>query len=189
MKQGTKRRVLVIVGSDSDILSQCSGGLRVLIDEVRQGTIEMVEGEVRTMSVHRNHAELVVLLKDLHERKAVDIIIAGAGWAAHLPGMVDAILGYDFGHSSIHVVGVAFEDQNDESHTTAAELSISKVPGTRVIYEDDGGDNFVGASGFYRACEFAATGELPEISVPKARESKVRSLIEAIDFCTEKLKT
>ncbi len=189
MEQGKKRRVLVIVGSDSDIQSQCSAGFGVLMDEVRQGTIEMVEGEVRTMSVHRNHAKLVALLKDLHERKAVDIIIAGAGWAAHLPGMVDAILGYELGNASIHVIGVAFEDQNDERHTKAAELSISEVPGTRVIYDDDGGDNLVGAGGFYRACEFAATGEFPEISVPKARESKSRSLLEAIDFCTEKLKT
>lgn len=189
MKQGMKRRVLVIVGSDNDIQSQCGAGFGVLIDEVRQGTIEMVEGEVRTMSVHRNHDELGALLKDLHERKAVDIIIAGAGWAAHLPGMIDAILGYERGNASIHVIGVAFEDRNEPRHTTAAELSISEVPGTRVIYEDADGDNFVGAGGFYRACEFAAMGEFPEISVPKARKSEVRSLLVAIDFCTEKLKT
>lgn len=188
MEQGKKRKVLVIVGSDSDIQSQCSGGLRVLIDEVRQGTIVMVGGEVYTMSVHRNHAELVALLKSLHECKAVDVIIAGAGWAAHLPGMVDAILGYELGNISIHVIGVAFEDRNDSRHTLAAELSISEVPGTRVVYADGDG-NFVGANGFFRACQFAATGELPEISVPKARDSKSRNLLEAIDFCTEKLKT
>lgn len=185
MEQVKKRRVLVIVGSDSD-LRQCHAGFMVLIDEVRKGTIEMVEGEVRTMSVHRNHGELVAFLKDLHERNAVDVIIAGAGWAAHLPGMIDAILGYELGNTSIHVIGVAFEDRDNHRHTQAAELSISEVPGTRVICKDEDG-NFIGPMGFYRACQYAAYGELPTIKFPEGRDPGVKTLIQAIDFSTKHL--
>ena len=184
-----KRRVAVFVGSDSDILEQCSAGLLVLRDEVLEGTIE--DMGVYTMSVHWNHAELYELLHKQVMTQTIDVIIAGAGWAAHLPGMIDAILGKELRNTTIHVIGVAFEDKHNSRHTLAAELSISEVPKTRVIFADDHG-SFIGMRGFRRACIFAATGDLPTLKLPtdaefEKRESRRRTILEALEFIDQEL--
>lgn len=173
-----RRRIVVIVGSDSD-LPQCSSGLAYLKDEELSGNIDVAA--VHTMSIHRNHDELYDFLKARAECCDTDIIIAGAGWAAHLPGMIDAILGYSFRNQGIHVIGVAFEDRENRENTLAAKLSISRVPGTRVIFSGDH-EVFVGANGFLRACQFASEGELPALKVPAPRPSKARSLSGAMQF-------
>lgn len=183
MEQGTKRRILVIVGSDSDMV-QCHAGLMALMEGVRDELVEMVRDGVLTMSVHRNHEQLVQLLRELHDNDEKLVIIAGAGWAAHLPGMIDAILNYELKNDRIVVIGVGFEDKENSRHTLAAELSISEVPGTRVLYKDAIG-HFVGPMGFYRACIYAVRGELPEIKISSGRDWRPRSLPEAIVFAQE----
>lgn len=183
------RRVACIFGSDTDITDQCSVGLLVLRDEVLEGTIE--DMGVYTMSVHWNHAELYELLREQVMTQTIDVIIAGAGWAAHLPGMIDAILGKELRNTTIHVIGVAFEDKHNPRHTLAAELSISEVPKTRVIFADDHG-SFIGMGGFRRACILAATGDLPTLELPtdaefEKRKSKRRTVLEALEFIDQEL--
>lgn len=186
-----KRRVAIFVGSDADIIGQTCSGIYFLMDEVRQGTVE--DMGVHTMSVHWNHPELYTFLRDqVKVLQTVDVIVSGAGWAAHLPGMIDAILGKEFRNKMIHVIGVAFEDKQSARHTLAAELSISEVPKTRVIYADSEG-NFIGADGFRRACVLAAIGDLPELEIPseeefKKRVSRKRTFGEALDFITQELR-
>lgn len=177
MKNGTRRRIAVMVGSDSD-LPQCLAGLKHLSQAEDKGQIEVVE--VNTMSIHRNLVPAIEYLEKRDGLRDIDVIIAGAGWAAHLPGMLDAYLGYGLNNTHTSIIGVAFEDPADERHTLAAELSISEVPGTRVIHHDAIGGPFVGADGFLRACSYAVSGQLPVLKEMKSRPTQCRTLKDAI---------
>ena len=200
-----RRKIAVIVGSDSDV-EQCFAGLQYLQS---QGDVRIVCG-VHTLSVHRNLGELLAYLKGLQDdllptvinsptylHGPVDVIIAGAGWAAHLPGMIDSHLRYGLFDTRTVVLGVAFEDlSNDDpfvckQHLLAAKLSISEVPGTQVVCRDSIGqqkEQYVGAEGFLRACKFAVHGTLPKIQQPKPRLCKYRSPDEALSFISQQSK-
>jgi hypothetical protein len=154
-----------------------------------QGMAPQVRGEVSevgvyTMSIHRNTE---ILLFKLRQELApvVDVLITGAGWANHLTGTCDAYLRYTLRNDHVVVVGVAFEDANEDQHTVAAMLSIKAVPGTQVVYRDEQGKQFVGYQGFADACRFAASGQLPVIKLPEAKSPLVRTLEEAIKFSQE----
>ena len=69
----------------------------------------------------------------------------------------------------------------------AAQLSISQVPGTQMIFKDSSGEQFTGSSGFYRACVFAVEGDLPEIKLKKAPPCKRMSFLEALKAGMEEL--
>ena len=201
------RRIAVIVGSDSD-LSQCFKGLEVLAAAEAAGQIEVTG--VHTMSVHRNMKELFPYLRERHNLGNLDVIIAAAGWAAHLPGMIDARLRYHHRNDKIVVIGVAMEDPRNNVHTLAAQLAISEVPGTQVVYSvpmtrrffwfmsqrylknivlefmfrfpgPNPGD-LVGSAGFIQACLFAVNGVLPTVSLPKPKPTAKRTLEEALTF-------
>ena len=71
--------VAVVMGSDSDL-------------ETLQPAIEILEEfslkvEVRIVSAHRTPLEMVDFAREADSR-GVKVIIAGAGGAAHLPGMI-----------------------------------------------------------------------------------------------------
>lgn len=75
-------RVGIIMGSDSDLPTM-------------QGAIAICEQfdvpyEVAIVSAHRTPERMVDYAKTAHER-GLQVIIAGAGGAAHLPGMVAAL--------------------------------------------------------------------------------------------------
>jgi 5-(carboxyamino)imidazole ribonucleotide mutase len=74
--------VAVVMGSSSDL-------------PVMQGAVEMLERfdiphEVRVVSAHRTPREMLSFGQDAAER-GVRVIIAGAGGAAHLPGMLASV--------------------------------------------------------------------------------------------------
>ena len=76
-----ERKVGVIMGSDSDL-------------KVMQGALDClkefdVAHEVRVVSAHRTPVEMLEYAASAEER-GLEVIIAGAGGAAHLPGMVAA---------------------------------------------------------------------------------------------------
>jgi hypothetical protein len=169
-------------GSDNDFIGQGYAGIAFLVDEDRAGRIQFLG--VETMSVHGVHDEWREFLGERHRLQDVDIIVAGAGMAAHLPGMIDAVLGHALKNQLIHVVGVAFEDRKDPKNTLAAELSISQVPDKRLICFDDQGQ-FTGPNGFLRASQFAAWGDFPALGLPKPRQRKTRSGPEALAFILE----
>ncbi len=164
------KKIAIILGSRSD-LKQCLEGLKLL---KKQSKFKVM---VHIRSQHRNTLSLQKLLLELSFLK-VDVIIAGAGWANHLTGCTDAFLRYELKNNFTRVIGVAFEDKNDERHTQAAILSITEVPGTQVIYKD-----FVGPNGFLKACELAISPELdtfPDIKIPDPKAAEDLSLDEAI---------
>ena len=83
-------RVAVVMGSDSDLptMEPAAAILREL----------GVDVEVRVLSAHRTPLEMVDFAQKARD-KGFGVIVAGAGGAAHLPGMVAA-------HTTLPVIGV-----------------------------------------------------------------------------------
>jgi 5-(carboxyamino)imidazole ribonucleotide mutase len=83
-------RVAIIMGSDSDY--------PVMKDAVEALKEFGVKHEVKIVSAHRTPVEMAEFAESASSR-GIRVIIAGAGGAAHLPGMVAA-------HSELPVIGV-----------------------------------------------------------------------------------
>lgn len=83
-------KVGIIMGSDSD-LPVLSGAAKFL-DQLE------IPYELTVVSAHRTPDRMVEYAKTAHER-GINVIIAGAGGAAHLPGMTAAF-------TSVPVIGV-----------------------------------------------------------------------------------
>ena len=105
-------KVGVIMGSKSDL-------------PVMQDAIDMLKGfdietEVDIVSAHRTPEKLFDYGKYAHER-GIKVIIAGAGGAAHLPGMVASL-------SPLPVIGVPVKSSNSIDGWDSV-LSILQMPG------------------------------------------------------------
>lgn len=139
----------IILGSRSD-LGQTEEGLELLKKSPLVG-----RARVHIISCHRNPEELdnYTASDDITD---VDVIVAGAGLAAALPGMTKALLRKNLsGH--IPVIGVGFEGSSVEADE-AAMLSIEQLPGKPVELNSDGEAHF-GPIGFYEAVESAINDE------------------------------
>ncbi len=87
---GAAPRVAVIMGSDSDLPSLQPAV--VVLEELGLAV------EVRVLSAHRTPLEMVSFAQQARQR-GLAVIVAGAGGAAHLPGMVAAL-------TTLPVIGV-----------------------------------------------------------------------------------
>jgi 5-(carboxyamino)imidazole ribonucleotide mutase len=111
MKTKTQPLVGIIMGSDSDwptmeaALTAC-GEFAVPCD-------------VQVMSAHRTPDDMARYAKNAH-RRGLRVIIAGAGGAAHLPGMVAS-------HTPLPVIGVPVESKSLKGLDSL--LSIVQMPG------------------------------------------------------------
>ncbi|MEK7480859.1 MAG: phosphoribosylaminoimidazolesuccinocarboxamide synthase, partial [Patescibacteria group bacterium] len=146
----------LIVGSRSD-LAQATPALEKLNELRKTG---LVDPQLHIISCHRNPEALRGYAEEL---KNVDVIVAGAGKAAALPGALTSWLRF-FGKNNIPVIGVAFEGDTSVS-SWAATLSIEEVPGQPVVLNENG-NAYRGAKGCLRACERAVQGEF----LPDSRE-------------------
>lgn len=99
------------MGSDSD-LPVMSAAAKIL-DEFK------IDYELTVVSAHRTVDKMYEYAKTADER-GIDVIIAGAGGAAHLPGMVAAI-------TSVPVIGVPVKSSNLSGLDSL--LSIVQMPG------------------------------------------------------------
>lgn len=102
----------IIMGSDSDL-------------PIMQEAIDILESfdipiEVDIVSAHRTPDKLVDYSKNAHLR-GIKVIIAGAGGAAHLPGMVASM-------SPLPVIGVPVKSSNSIDGWDSI-LSILQMPG------------------------------------------------------------
>ena len=79
-----------------------------------------VETEVDIVSAHRTPDKLFEFSKNAHS-KGISVIIAGAGGAAHLPGMVASL-------SPLPVIGVPIKSSNSIDGWDSV-LSILQMPG------------------------------------------------------------
>jgi 5-(carboxyamino)imidazole ribonucleotide mutase len=102
----------IIMGSDSDL-------------PIMQEAINILEGfdiqiEVDIVSAHRTPEKLFDYAKNAHKR-GLKVIIAGAGGAAHLPGMVASL-------SPLPIIGVPVKSRNSIDGWDSV-LSILQMPG------------------------------------------------------------
>ncbi|RXG12641.1 5-(carboxyamino)imidazole ribonucleotide mutase [Leeuwenhoekiella aestuarii] len=102
----------IIMGSTSDM-------------PVMQAAIDILENfgiatEVDIVSAHRTPDKLFDYGKNAHER-GIQVIIAGAGGAAHLPGMIASL-------SPLPVIGVPVKSRNSIDGWDSV-LSILQMPG------------------------------------------------------------
>jgi len=105
-------KVGVIMGSDSD-LPVMQEAIQILSDFG-------IETEVDIVSAHRTPEKLYSYASDAHKR-GINVIIAGAGGAAHLPGMVASM-------SPLPVIGVPVKSRNSIDGWDSV-LSILQMPG------------------------------------------------------------
>jgi len=104
--------VSIIMGSDSDM-------------PVMQEAAKILESfgvpyEITIVSAHRTPKRLYEFAESAHNR-GIEVVIAGAGGAAHLPGMVAAI-------SPLPVIGVPIKSSNSIDGWDSI-LSILQMPG------------------------------------------------------------
>lgn len=105
-------KVGVIMGSDSDLPV-----MQEAIDVLKSFDIET---EVDIVSAHRTPEKLFDYATHAHLR-GINVIIAGAGGAAHLPGMVASM-------SPLPVIGVPVKSRNSIDGWDSV-LSILQMPG------------------------------------------------------------
>jgi len=156
--------IQVIVGSRSDS-EQAKEGINWLRSQPH------VTLQVNILSCHRNPNELRNFAKSPAANDA-DIIIAGAGKAAHLPGVLKSWLVH-FGIQA-PVIGVAFQGKNNTDEF-AARLSITEIPEQPVELDTDGHAYF-GNEGMVKACQAAVQNEfLPKTITLKLPEFNILS--------------
>ena len=103
--------VSIIMGSDSDL---------TVMQEAAQFLQELeVDCEITIVSAHRTPERMFKFAKDAHKR-GIKVIIAGAGGAAHLPGMVASL-------SPLPVIGVPIKSSNSIDGWDSV-LSILQMP-------------------------------------------------------------
>lgn len=107
-----RKLVSIVMGSKSDL-------------PVMQQAAEMLEKfgisyEIDVVSAHRTPEKMYAFASGAHER-GILVIIAGAGGAAHLPGMIAAI-------SPLPVIGVPIKSSNSIDGWDSI-LSILQMPG------------------------------------------------------------
>ncbi|WP_298903667.1 5-(carboxyamino)imidazole ribonucleotide mutase [uncultured Psychroserpens sp.] len=105
-------KVAVVMGSKSDLPV-----MQDAIDILKEFHIDV---EVDIVSAHRTPEKLFDFSKHAHT-KGIQVIIAGAGGAAHLPGMVASL-------SPLPVIGVPVKSSNSIDGWDSV-LSILQMPG------------------------------------------------------------
>lgn len=104
------RKVMIVMGSDSDL--DVMNKAKEVLEEFG------VEYELRILSAHRTPKQLMEAVSNL-EKNGFEIVIAGAGAAAHLPGVIAAL-------TVLPVIGVPVKsDFNDGLDSL---LSIVQMP-------------------------------------------------------------
>ena len=123
MKKNKNLKVSIVMGSQSDYKT-----MKFAANILKNLGIEY---ETRIISAHRTPKRMYEFASSI-EKKNIGVIIAGAGGAAHLPGMISAL-------TSLPVLGVPIESKKLKGFDSL--LSIVQMPkgipvGTLAIGED-----------------------------------------------------
>lgn len=105
--------VSIVMGSDSD--------LPVMNSAAEILTFFKIPFELDIVSAHRTPEKMVDFAKNAHTR-GVRVIIAGAGGAAHLPGMIASL-------TPLPVIGVPVKSGSNSTEGWDSLLSILQMPG------------------------------------------------------------
>lgn len=138
-------KIAIIVGSTADIA--------VLESAKAYLDFFQIEPDIRVLSAHRQHDALVNYIGEA-EKDGVEVIIACAGMAAHLPGVIAAI-------TSLPVIGVPLDASS--LHGMDALLSIVQMPKGIPV-----GTMAVGKAGVINAVVYAA--RILALKNPKMRD-------------------
>ncbi|HLU85095.1 MAG TPA: 5-(carboxyamino)imidazole ribonucleotide mutase [Vicingaceae bacterium] len=108
----SQAKISIIMGSDSDlpVMQQAA-------DIIKSFSVPF---EMTIVSAHRTPKRMVEFAENAHKR-GIEVIIAGAGGAAHLPGMVASI-------TPLPVIGVPIKSSNSIDGWDSV-LSILQMPG------------------------------------------------------------
>ncbi|MEO1516431.1 MAG: 5-(carboxyamino)imidazole ribonucleotide mutase [Bacteroidota bacterium] len=112
MNPSTTPLVSIVMGSDSDLPK-----MKAAAAMLEQFDIPF---ELTIVSAHRTPERLFQFAKEAHQR-GIRVIVAGAGGAAHLPGMVASL-------SPLPVIGVPIHSSNSIDGWDSV-LSILQMPG------------------------------------------------------------
>ena len=107
-----KKQIGIIMGSKSD--------LPIMKEAIEILKLFKIETETDIVSAHRTPSKLMEYGKKAHKR-GLKVIIAGAGGAAHLPGMIASL-------SPLPVIGVPIKSRNSIDGWDSV-LSILQMPG------------------------------------------------------------
>ncbi len=105
--------VSIVMGSDSD-LPVMKAAAEIL-------TFFKIPFELDIVSAHRTPEKMVDFAKNAHTR-GIKVIIAGAGGAAHLPGMIASL-------TPLPVIGVPVKSGSNSTEGWDSLLSILQMPG------------------------------------------------------------
>lgn len=106
------KKVAIIMGSDSDLVIMKEAA--TILEKLG------IKYEITVVSAHRTPARLYDYASNAH-KKGFEVIIAGAGGAAHLPGMAAAL-------SPLPIIGVPIKSSNSIDGWDSV-LSILQMPG------------------------------------------------------------
>jgi len=109
----SKPIVSIVMGSDSD--------LPVMQHAADILTAFEIPFELDIVSAHRTPEKMVAFAKKAHKR-GIKVIIAGAGGAAHLPGMIASL-------TPLPVIGVPVKSASNTTEGWDSILSILQMPG------------------------------------------------------------
>ena len=107
-----KKKIGIIMGSKSD--------LPIMKEAIEILKFFKIDTEIDIVSAHRTPSKLMEYGKKAHKR-GLKVIIAGAGGAAHLPGMIASF-------SPLPVIGVPIKSRNSIDGWDSV-LSILQMPG------------------------------------------------------------
>lgn len=109
----SKPLISIVMGSDSD--------LPVMHQAAEILTQFEIPFELDIVSAHRTPEKMYDYAKNAHER-GIKVIIAGAGGAAHLPGMIASL-------TPLPVIGVPVKSNSNTTEGWDSVLSILQMPG------------------------------------------------------------
>lgn len=109
----SKPIVSIVMGSDSD--------LPVMQQAADMLTSFEIPFELDIVSAHRTPEKMMDFAKKAHKR-GIKVIIAGAGGAAHLPGMIASV-------TPLPVIGVPVKSSSNTTEGWDSLLSILQMPG------------------------------------------------------------
>jgi 5-(carboxyamino)imidazole ribonucleotide mutase len=109
----SKPLVSIVMGSDSDLPV-----MNAAADMLKDFQIPF---ELDIVSAHRTPEKMMEFAKGAHER-GIKVIIAGAGGAAHLPGMIASL-------TPLPVIGVPVKSASNATEGWDSLLSILQMPG------------------------------------------------------------
>ncbi len=109
----SKPLVSIVMGSDSD--------LPVMQQAADMLTQFGILFEMDIVSAHRTPEKMMAFAKRAHKR-GIKVIIAGAGGAAHLPGMIASL-------TPLPVIGVPVKSNTNTTEGWDSVLSILQMPG------------------------------------------------------------